>query len=72
MQLVAKNKNTGENVITVEEWLATVNNPTYTEAWDKRAEGPTPIFDEVWNTYLEAVNAELVEEEVHVTDAGEA
>lgn len=64
MGLVAKNKQTGENVITVEAWLETINNPDYVEAWNARSAGPTPIFDEMWYAYLDAVNAELVEETV--------
>jgi hypothetical protein len=62
MAQVVKNKDTGENVITVEQWLATVNNPAYTEAWSKRADGPTPIFDQMWNSYLQAVNGNMVDD----------
>lgn len=63
MVQVVKNKDTGENVITVEQWLATINNPAYTEAWNKRAEGPTPAFDQAWNEYLLAVNGVVTESE---------
>ena len=64
MAQVVKNKDTGENVITVEQWLATVNNPAYAEAWSKKNEGPTPAFDQMWNAYLEWVNGVMVEEPV--------
>ncbi len=64
MAQVVKNKDTGENVITVEQWLATVNNPAYNEAWSKKAEGPTPAFDQMWNAYIAAVNGVMVEEPV--------
>jgi len=62
MAQVVKNKVTGENVITVEQWLATVNNPTYTEAWNNKGGNPTPEFDTMWNAYIQAVNGVIVDE----------
>ena len=59
---VVKNKDTGENVIKIEEWLATVNNPEYTEAWSRKREGITPAFDQMWNSYMVAVNGVMVDD----------
>lgn len=68
MPLVVKNKDTNENVITIEEWLATANNPIYTEAWmagSKRTDGVcTPNFDHMWKAYMAAVNGVMVDEPV--------
>jgi hypothetical protein len=68
MALVVKNKDTNENVITVEEWLATANNPDYTEAWSvgsKVTDGTCILnFDHMWNAYMAAVNGVMVEEPV--------
>jgi len=59
---VVKNRDTGENVIRVEQWLATVNNPAFTEAWSKKTEGITPAFDQMWNSYMAAVNGVMVDD----------
>jgi hypothetical protein len=59
---VVKNKDTGENVIKVEEWLATINNPEYTNAWNTRsASGDSTVFDQMWDAYMQAVNGVWVD-----------
>lgn len=62
MTLVVKNKDTGEKVMPVEQWLDTVGNPDWVKVWSTRDGEPTPEFDTVWHAYLQAVNGNVVED----------
>ena len=63
MAQVVKNKDTGENVIKVEQWLATVNNPEFTQAWNTRTPEAAPHgFDQMWTAYMAAVNGVMVDD----------